>query len=360
MITRVVSAIAVAILLLGAAVAHSHSLSTSYFFPHPHVAITVKWTSICNPGCQAMPPRYKVIAEPGDELIATLEMDIGASGVSQYRISLKFDEAVGDNELDLVSVDGFPTSPYGFDEYPAGVVVESTSSDAGLVHRFSGRVWRWGWQWRWLWPYFNGTVHNKVPIGTVRFRVNTPVVDGVDVVMFHGGTPQDPDFIMSNWFSRKYILAPPVAGSYAFKVMFGGASVGGTGVIDSDSDGISDAGDNCVSVANGPNAGPNNQLNTDGDSYGDECDNCITVKNGTATDNQRDTDGDGFGNVCDADYDNSGMTDSLDLVMFIASYQKSVGDPAYNEDVDCDGDGFVGFGDFFSCWRLWVGSPPGP
>ena len=79
---------------------------------------------------------------------------------------------------------------------------------------------------------------------------------------------------------------------------------------DTDGDGITDASDNCPSVANVSQTnsdsdvlgdacdncyliGNTNQLNTDADSYGDVCDNCVAVSNNT----QDNADADNYGDV---------------------------------------------------------------
>lgn len=94
---------------------------------------------------------------------------------------------------------------------------------------------------------------------------------------------------------------------------------------DSDGDGVPDAGDNCVAVAN------EDQLDSDADGFGDACDNCLLVPN----DQQVDTDGDGFGDVCDkcsemagsqGDADGDGLGDVCD-------------DCPLDPENDADGDG---------------------
>ena len=62
--------------------------------------------------------------------------------------------------------------------------------------------------------------------------------------------------------------------------------------VDTDSDGIDDAIDNCVTVANA------DQFNEDKDDRGDACDACPHLA-GTLTTGDADDDGDGIGNQCD-------------------------------------------------------------
>ncbi|QQR91488.1 MAG: thrombospondin type 3 repeat-containing protein [Myxococcales bacterium] len=77
---------------------------------------------------------------------------------------------------------------------------------------------------------------------------------------------------------------------------------------DSDSDGVLDSEDNCLTVANA------NQLDTDGDTIGNACDNCFTVANY----DQSDADQNGLGDACTgtlfatADDDEDGVLNYLD------------------------------------------------
>lgn len=60
-------------------------------------------------------------------------------------------------------------------------------------------------------------------------------------------------------------------------------------IVDTDEDGVADADDNCVAVAN------SDQANADEDAHGDACDNCTDAVN----DDQADCDGDTLGDACD-------------------------------------------------------------
>jgi hypothetical protein len=101
-----------------------------------------------------------------------------------------------------------------------------------------------------------------------------------------------------------------------------GAGPGGT-VVDSDSDGLPDPFDNCLSAPNA-SQGPG-----DADSF------------------QRDTDGDRFGNVCDGDFDNDGAITKSDRHELSCVLHARCD---YDPNVDMNGDGKVTQADV-ALWR---------
>jgi hypothetical protein len=98
---------------------------------------------------------------------------------------------------------------------------------------------------------------------------------------------------------------------------------------DDDNDGIPNATDNCVAVANGPN------------------------DTATAGPSQNDTDSDGYGNMCDADFNQDGGVNGFDLGIFKERFFTA--DP----DADLNGDGGVNGFDLGIFKGLYF-KPPGP
>jgi hypothetical protein len=92
------------------------------------------------------------------------------------------------------------------------------------------------------------------------------------------------------------------------------AATGEIGVPDSDGDGLLDAFDNCMDIANGPDAG-------------------IGYSGGV----QVDTDMDGYGNPCDGDFDQSNTVGGGDFSpLFLADFTAGT-DSGIGTDMDCGG-----------------------
>lgn len=87
----------------------------------------------------------------------------------------------------------------------------------------------------------------------------------------------------------------------------------------------------------------------DGDGICDATDSCIQV----ADPQEVDTDADGCGNPCDADYNNDGTVNAPDFFTFVQALGTA------NPDVDHNLDGTVGGPDFFALRALFQ-KPPGP
>ncbi len=100
-----------------------------------------------------------------------------------------------------------------------------------------------------------------------------------------------------------------------------------------------------------PPGGPD----TDGDGIADATDNCLDIANA----DQRDTNGDGFGNRCDPDFDDNNLVNFIDLLQMEAAFFTFEGTPGYDPDIDLDGDGTINFLDLIIMEQFFF-LPPGP
>ena len=94
------------------------------------------------------------------------------------------------------------------------------------------------------------------------------------------------------------------------------------------------------------------RTDTDQDGVHDAADNCLAIANP----GQEDTNGDNIGNACDADLTDDCLVNFGDLAAF-----KAVFFPSYGADADFDGDGSVNFGDLATMKATFFnGDNPGP
>jgi hypothetical protein len=75
---------------------------------------------------------------------------------------------------------------------------------------------------------------------------------------------------------------------------------------------------------------------------------------------QDDCDFDGFGDSCDGDLNNSGEVNGTDFVFFGKSFNKSVGDPAFNACADMNASGAVNGTDYVFFGKQQLNGVPGP
>ncbi len=95
-------------------------------------------------------------------------------------------------------------------------------------------------------------------------------------------------------------------------------------------------------------------VDTDSDGVVDALDNCIAKSNA----NQADSDGDGYGNRCDGDLNNNGATNAQDTSMFRPRLGMAVPGPVFDK-ADFNANGIVNAQDT-SIFRTLLGAGPGP
>jgi len=93
---------------------------------------------------------------------------------------------------------------------------------------------------------------------------------------------------------------------------------------------------------------------SDADGVYDDQDNCINAANSA----QVDSDSDGFGNICDGDFNNNGVTNAQDYVLFKAAVGGASVPPSYSQ-YDLNANGYINTQDYI-LFRNTLGSPSGP
>jgi hypothetical protein len=97
------------------------------------------------------------------------------------------------------------------------------------------------------------------------------------------------------------------------------------------------------------------QKDTDSDGVSDAADDCIAAANPS----QLDSDGDGYGNACDGDLNGDGRVDQADVSLFIPCLGTTVAQQPQCASSDFDGNGGVDFADA-QMLQPMIGKPPGP
>ena len=99
---------------------------------------------------------------------------------------------------------------------------------------------------------------------------------------------------------------------------------------------------------------PGPYLDQDADGIADAEDNCLAVANTE----QIDTDGNRIGNACDPDFDDDGVVGTADFIAVRRAFGSGTGDPTYDPELDVDGDDVVGTAEFLLV-RSCFGALPG-
>jgi len=109
----------------------------------------------------------------------------------------------------------------------------------------------------------------------------------------------------------------------------------------------------CTSAITPPEPCTTSDLDRDG--VCDAEDRCLAVADAS----QGDADADGIGDACDGDFTNDGIVGGPDYVRLLSTYGAREGDPRFDYGLDLDGDGVIGVIEYL---RLGQGfaRPPGP
>ncbi len=121
--------------------------------------------------------------------------------------------------------------------------------------------------------------------------------------------------------------------------------------IDNDNDGLVDLADSYCASSSAPREEPD----ADSDGVTDAEDNCVVAANSS----QLDTNQDGYGNACDGDFNDDGIVGGPDWLRLGPAFGAIVGSPAYDPELDTNGDGAIGGPEFLLLGASFA-LPPGP
>jgi hypothetical protein len=119
--------------------------------------------------------------------------------------------------------------------------------------------------------------------------------------------------------------------------------------IDNDNDGSVDLADSYCTAAGDPREEPD----ADSDGVTDAEDNCLLAANSS----QLDTNQDGYGNACDADFNDDGIVGGPDWAMLAPAFGATIGTPRYDAELDTNGDGAIGGPEFLLLGDSFTGEP---
>jgi hypothetical protein len=113
--------------------------------------------------------------------------------------------------------------------------------------------------------------------------------------------------------------------------------------------------DSTLCSENFPGREPCTTSDIDGDGVCDAEDRCLVV----ADWDQEDADSDGIGDACDADFSNDGVVGAPDYLLLLAAFGAQEGDPRFDYALDMGGDGVIGVAEYLLLAQTF-GGQPGP